>query len=115
MAKAFLETGEEGRLVPGLDIDDPVRPQTGLTQGWGEEVGAGHAPKNLTWTPGCDSGREQGCGGAVNGLLASAGDLVKGAQRQTAAGQVSVEVTNPEREDARGGSTPLLQGAYSIA
>jgi len=79
MAKAFLETAEEGRLIPGLDIDDPVRPQTGLTQGWGEEVGAGHAPKNLTGTPGCDSGREQGCGGAVNGLLAPAGDLVKGA------------------------------------
>lgn len=44
MTKAFLETGEEGRLVPGLDIDHPVRPQTGLTQGRGEEVGAGHAP-----------------------------------------------------------------------
>ena len=108
VTKAFLETGEEGRLVPGLDIDHPVRPQTDLTQGRGEEVGAGHAPQHLAGPPGGDPGREQGCGGAVYGLLTSAGDLVKGAERQTAAGQVSVEVVNPEREDARGASAPLL-------
>ncbi len=115
MTKPFLETSKERGFVSGFDIDHSVWPQTGLPQGRGEQVRAGHAPENLTRTPGCDPGREQGCGRAVHGLLTSAGDLVKGAERQAAAGQVSVEVADPEREDARGASAPLLKGAYSIA
>ena len=80
MTKAFLETGEKGRLVPGLDIDHPVRPQTGLTQGRCEEVGAGYAPQHLAGPPGGDACGEQGGCGAVHGLLAAACDLMNGAQ-----------------------------------
>ena len=80
MTKAFLETAEKGRLVPGLDIDHPVRPQTGLTQGRCEEVGAGYAPQHLAGPPGGDACGEQGGCGAVHGLLAAACDLMNGAQ-----------------------------------
>ncbi len=92
MTKAFLDTGEKGRLIPGLDIDHSVRPQTGLTQGRGEEVGSRDAPQHLARTPGRDPCREQGGRCAIHGLLASARDLVDGAERQAAAGQMAVEL-----------------------
>ncbi len=115
MAKAFLETGEEGSLVPGLDIDHPVRPQTGLTQGGGEEVGAGHAPQYLTGSPGDDPCREKGGRSAVHSFLASACDLVDGAQSKAAAREMAIEVCHPEGQHGRCVPAALLKGVDLIA
>lgn len=115
MAKPFLETGEEGGLVPGLDIDDPIRPETRLTQGRSEQVGSGDAPEHLALPPGRDPGGEEGGGGSVHGFLSSAGDFMESSKRKASARQMPVQIAYSERQNAGDASRPVLQGANPIA
>ena len=47
VAQALLETGQDGLLVSGLHIDDPVGRQPSLSEGGSEQVLAGDAPEHL--------------------------------------------------------------------
>ena len=86
MTKAFLETGEKGRLVPGLDIDHPVRTKARLLETGGEEIGLRHAPEDLSGKPRGNPGCKAGCGGAIHCAIAAACHLVEAAERQPAPG-----------------------------
>ena len=77
MAKAFLETGHQGLFVAGLDIDDPIRPQPGVTEGRGEQVRPRDAPEHGARQAGDNARREQRGGGAPHGVVAAARHLTK--------------------------------------
>ncbi len=87
MAQTFLYTGQDGFIVPGLDIDHTVWREAGLGQRRSEEVGTREAPQHFAFGARGDSGRKEGGGGAVDGAVTAAGDLVQRAQRQAPAGE----------------------------
>lgn len=115
MAKALFETGHQGLFVSRLDIDDSVRPEPGLAERRGEQVGPGDAPQDGSAQAGDDARREQGRGGAAAGLLAAACDFVQGAQGEAAAGQDCVHLGDPERQDVRRAAGGVLKGAHLCA
>lgn len=57
MTKTFLETGENGRLVTGLDIDYPSGSQAGLGERGCEEILARDAPQDPAACSGGNAGR----------------------------------------------------------
>jgi len=44
MPQPFLETGKQGLLISGLDINDPVRRQASLGDGGRKQILPVHAP-----------------------------------------------------------------------
>ena len=69
MAKSLLETGENGGLVAGLDIDHPSGWQAGLGQGGREEVLPRDTPQDAPLRSGSDAGGPEGRGRAVDGAV----------------------------------------------
>ena len=96
--KPFLETGEHGLLIAGLDIDDAVGQETGLGEGGREEILPRDAPQHLAPCARGDAGGEQRRGRAVDGAIAAAGDLMQRAERQTASRQMPVDRLDTERQ-----------------
>lgn len=104
MTQPFLETGEQGFLVARLQMDHPVRRQSGLRQSGSEQIRAGDAPQDLAAGPGRDSGGEEGGGGAIHCAMAAAGDFMQRADGQSAAGQTPVD---PRKSEGQGRARPL--------
>ncbi len=111
MPQAFLDTGHERLLIACLDIDDPVRTQTGLAQGRSEQIRARDAPQDRAWKAGDDTGCKQGCRSAADRVVAPAGDLVQRAERQAARRQRRIEFGDAERQDIDRPAFGMLEGA----
>lgn len=61
MAQTFLDAGQDSSVVPGFEIDHPVRRQARLREGWREQVRLSDAPEDLAFGPGGYSCNEQRC------------------------------------------------------
>ena len=115
MTHAFLETGQHGLLVAGVDVDDAIRGETDLGQGRREQILPGDAPQDLALGPRRDAGREQSRRGAVDGGVAAAGDLVQRPERQPATRQSVVDSLDPEREHSPGAQRHTLKALNLLA
>ena len=102
MPDTFLEAGQHGFLVAGIDIDDPVWTETDLSQSRREQVLPGDAPENFALGPRGDAGREQGGRGAIDRGVAAAGHLMQRPERQTSAGKSVIYGSDPKRQDRAG-------------
>ena len=109
MAQAFLETGEQGLLVTGLDLDEAIGMKPGLGQRRREQVPAAHTPEHLAFRASGDPGGEQGAGGSVHDTVAAAGDLVQAAERQPASRQTPIDLGYAEREHPPGTALPTVE------
>ena len=98
MAKAFLHAGEHGLVVAGLDIDHPVGDEPRLCDRRREQVRSRDAPENFALGARRDACAEQRCRRAIDGAVATTGDLMKRAKRQPTARQTRVDFGDPERE-----------------
>ena len=79
--QAFLETGEDGGFVAGIDIDHAIGIEASLGQRRREEIRAGHAPQHRSLDPGEDAGGEQRGGGCVDHAGRSARNFMQGTKR----------------------------------
>ena len=100
MPQSLLETGQQARLVCGLETDQPSGVETRLSKGRGEEVGPGDAPQDRTWQAGGNPRSEKGRCRAVDRPVSAAGHLMQRPQDQSALGQGGVERGDSERQDA---------------
>lgn len=96
MAQTFLHAGEQCFFVSSLDIDDTARQQTHLGQRRRKEVRPRHTPEHLALRAGGDRCREQGCCSAIDGAIATAGDLMQGCKCQPSSRQPAVDVRYAE-------------------
>src|SRR3546814_10576380 len=87
MAQTFLDTGQDGRVVPRLDIDHTVWRKAGLGQRRSKEVGTCEAPQHLALGARGNPGGEERGGRAVDRAVTAARDLVQRAERQAFAGE----------------------------
>ena len=87
MTQAFLDTGQDGLVVPGLNIDHAIWRETGLGQRRCEEVGTGDAPQHLALGARSNPGGKERGGGTVDRAVTAARDLVQRAKRQAFAGE----------------------------
>ncbi len=106
MAQPLLETGEQGALVRGFDIDHPVRIQPRLCQAWGEQVRPRQTPQGFADTAPGDACGEQHGGGTIARGLACRHNLMQRAKQQPTAGQGVVHRRMAERQHAG-----LMRGA----
>lgn len=98
MPQTLFHAGEHGLVVAGLDIDHSVRDEPRLSDRRREQVGPCDAPEDLAFGSGRDARAEQ-CGRrAVDRAVAPASNLVKRAERESAARQTRIDVGDPERE-----------------
>lgn len=102
MAQPFLHAGQDALVGPSFGIDDPVRMQSGLRQGRGEQIPVADAPQNWPMRPGQDSGGKQGRCRSVQGAIAAARDLMERAQGQAASRQPVIDFRFPERQNTPG-------------
>ena len=58
VTQALFKAGEDGLLVSGLKIDDAVRLQAGLREGWREQIGSSDTPEHLSSCARGDAGSE---------------------------------------------------------
>ncbi len=77
MPQPFLETGQQGLLIAGFDIDHPVRRQPGGGKAGGEQIRIAQAPQDLPAQPRHDAGGEQAGHGAIQRAIAGAGHLMQ--------------------------------------
>ena len=92
----LFKAGEDGLLVAALEIDDAVGFQAGLRERRGEKVRAGDAPEHFAARARGDPGGEERGGGAVDGAVAPAGDLMQRAAREPAAGSRESTAARPK-------------------
>jgi hypothetical protein len=97
MPDAFLEAGQHGFLVAGIDIDDPVSGEADLGQGRRKQVLPGDALR-----PGGDAGCEQSRSSPVDRGISAASDFVQRPKRQPAAWQPIVDGGKAEGQDRPG-------------
>jgi len=62
VAQRLFKACENGFIVSGFDIDDPVRRESSLRQRWSKQILVGNAPQHTTPGPRRDPGGEQ-CSG----------------------------------------------------
>src|SRR3546814_9444540 len=77
MAQTFLDTGQDGLVVPRLDIDHTVWRKAGLGQRRSKEVGTCEAPQHLALGARGNPGGEERGGRAVDRAVTAARDLVR--------------------------------------
>lgn len=102
--QALLHGAEDCRFVTGLGEDHALGRQAGLGQGRREEIALAQAPEH--WSVGAreNTGREARGGGAVQGALRAASDLVQRAHRQPMARQTPIDRVHAERQDPAAGA-----------
>jgi len=98
MPQSFFKACEDRCLVTGVDIDDAIGQKPGLGDGGREEVLAGDTPQHLASRTRGDSRGKQRRRRAVDGAIAPAGDLMQGAEWQSALRQMLVNGLNAERQ-----------------
>lgn len=113
MAQPFLETGEQRRLIAGLDMDYPIGRQPRLRDRRGKEIGTCHDPEHLTFGPGGDPGREHCRRRAIHGPIAAAGDLMQASQPQSASRKPLVDLGKVERQDLAHARSTALKVRYA--
>lgn len=96
MAEPFLETGEQGFFVTGLDIDDTVGMKPGLRQRRREEILPRDAPEHLAGGSCRDAGGKQGGRCAIQRAVSAAGNLMQRPQSQPSSRQNPVDCRNAE-------------------
>ncbi len=98
MAKAFLHARQDGLVVAGLYIDDAIGGKACLGKRRSEQVSLGDAPQRLAGRAPRDSGREESRRRPIDRAITAAGNLMKRAARQAAAGESRIDLWNPERK-----------------
>lgn len=96
MPQAFFHGEQHIAVAAGLDVDHPVGMETSKMQGRGEQVPPAQTPKHRTLDPGEDTGQENR-GAGIIGQVRTTGDLVEGARRHAAAGQVAIDSVQAKR------------------
>ena len=81
MTKPFLETGEHGGLVAGLDIDDATGQQPGLGERGRKEILPGDAPQHLALGAGGNARGKQRRRRTVDRPIAATGNLMQRPKR----------------------------------
>ncbi len=99
MAQTFLDTGQDGVIITGLDIDHAIRRESGLSQGRGEEIGTRNAPQHLALGARADTGRKQRRSCAINRAVTAASDLVQGTKRKSLTRKARVQLSDPKRKN----------------
>jgi hypothetical protein len=99
MTQPFLETGEHRFIIACLDIDDPIRGQARLRDGWSKQILPDDAPQYLAFGSCGNPGRKQRSGGAVDRAIATASHLMQRTQAQAAARQAGVYLRQPKRQN----------------
>lgn len=97
MAQALLHREQDIGVAAGLDMDDPIGVKPGELERGREQIAPAQAPEYGTVDPREDAGEEDGGAGVV-GKIGAAGDFVKRAGGQAAAGQVAVDRVEFERK-----------------
>lgn len=115
MAKPFLHAGQHRSVIPGLDMDHPVGPQTCLRDSRGEEIAARQAPQHLSPRPRRDARPEQGRSSPVDRAVSAARYLVQGPERQPAAGKTGIDRGDPEGKHAAFARGPSLDPFDPVA
>src|SRR5712671_4586909 len=98
MPQSLLKAREHRWLVTRFQVDDTFGQETGLRDGGREEVLACDTPKDLAPCARSDPRGEQCSGCTVDRAIAATGDLVQGAERQSAVRQMLVNRLNIERQ-----------------
>ncbi len=81
MAEPFLHAGQHGLVIAGFEIDYAIGRETSLSDRRREEIWTGDAPQNLALGSSRDARAEQGCCGAIDRAIPTAGDLMQRAER----------------------------------
>ena len=84
MAQPFLHAGQHGLVIAGFEIDYAIGRKTCLSDRRREQVRTGDTPEDLALGSSRDARAEQGCCGAVDRAIPTAGDLMQRAERQPA-------------------------------
>jgi hypothetical protein len=101
VAQALLDQQGQRLLVRRLGVDDPVWVQADLGERRGEQVRRPEAPEHRPRHPGQDSRDEQrGRRGVDDAQVPALGHLMHGPQRQPAAWQPIIDLSEPERQHA---------------
>ncbi len=98
MPQPFLETGEHGLVVTGLDIDDPIRRQPGLRDRRRKQILADDTPQDLPLGARHDAGGEQSRGGPVDSAVTPTSHLMQRPHGEPAAGQPTIDLSHAERQ-----------------
>ena len=96
-------------LVARLDIDYAIGHEPGLREGRGEEVRPREAPQNLSPRAGRDTRRKERRGGAMDRAIAAARHLMQRAERQSASGEMPVELFNAEGQHSPPAASRALE------
>lgn len=96
MPQAFLTTGQHRLFIASLEIDDAIRHEPGLREGWSEQVSPCDAPKHPAACPRYDSRCKKRRGRAVNRAIAAARHLMQRAKRQSALREMPVDRLDAE-------------------
>ena len=89
--------------------------ETDLGQCRREQILPGDAPQDLAFGPRRDAGGEQGGRSAVDGGVATAGDLVQRPERQPAARKPAVDGLDAERQHGPGAQRHALKALNLLA
>lgn len=91
MPQTLFEASENRLVIASLDIDDPVRRQTGLGEGGGEEVGPRDAPEDFAAGPCRDPSGEEDSRRAVDGAVAATRHLMQRTAGEPPVGKPGVD------------------------
>lgn len=100
MAQPFFDQQRQCPIVRRLGIDDAVRLKADLSQSGSVQVGSSQTPEHWARGPSKDPGGEEGRRGDVGLPLTAIGHFVHGAERQTSARQLVVDLRLTERQHA---------------
>lgn len=96
MVQRFLD--DEEHVLPGLDIDDPVRVDADANQRRGKQVAARHSPDDRTGRAAQNAADEAHRGSTVDEVGTAAMNFVDCTKRQAAGGQGAVDFRQTEWE-----------------
>ena len=99
MAQPFLKAGQSCLLISGFDIDYPVRRQPRRFQPGRKQILVPYAPQDLALGARHDTGSKQSCRCTIQRAIAGTGDLMQGAEGETAARQPRIHLRQPKRQN----------------
>jgi hypothetical protein len=102
MSKTVFKAGQEDVVSLSLDIDDPVRFQSRLTECGSEKIRACKTPDHRAAGSSQDPGCKQGCSSGMKYAGTSACDFVEAAKSQPAFREAFINSGNAKWEDFAG-------------
>lgn len=109
MTQAFLHAGQDRSVVPGLDMDHPIRREARLFEAGREEIRLRNTPEHLTLHARRDPGDKAGHRRTINRTAPAARNLMQATERQPAAGQFAIKSCNPEGQHVSNARTIPLK------